>query len=81
MPDRAVLSRRPATIAQRCCAGRAAVAEGFEREFRPLLLTSTTGRSAEPVPFLYTAHDIENLKLAGARVYAASAARSARCGC
>ena len=33
------------------------------------MLTSTTGRSAEPVPFLYTARDIENLKLGGARVY------------
>ncbi|MDB6152312.1 MAG: Coenzyme synthetase-like protein, partial [Chthoniobacteraceae bacterium] len=33
-----------------------------------LLLTSTTGRSADPVPFVYTAHDIENLKLAGERV-------------
>jgi phenylacetate-coenzyme A ligase PaaK-like adenylate-forming protein len=69
VPDRAVLTRRPGTIAKALLRGRAAVAEGFEREFRPLLLTSTTGRSAEPVPFLYTAYDIENLKLAGARVY------------
>jgi phenylacetate-coenzyme A ligase PaaK-like adenylate-forming protein len=69
VPDRAVLSRRPGTILRALLRGKAAVAEGFEREFRPLLLTSTTGRSTEPVPFLYTAHDIENLKLAGARVY------------
>ena len=70
VPDRAVLARRPGTIARALLRGKAAVAEGFEREYRPLLLTSTTGRSAEPVPFLYSAHDIENLKLAGARVYA-----------
>jgi len=69
VPDRAILARRPSTVAKALLRGRAAVAEGFEREFRPLLLTSTTGRSAEPVPFLYTSHDIENLKLAGARVY------------
>ena len=68
VPDKAVLSRRPSSIAKALLRGRKAVVEGFEREFRPLLLTSTTGRSAAPVPFLYTAHDIENLQLAGARV-------------
>ena len=79
-PDRAVLRERPSTIVRALLRGKAAVAEGFEREFRPLLLTSTTGRSAEPVPFLYTAHDIENLKLGGARVMK-HAAPIARCGC
>jgi phenylacetate-coenzyme A ligase PaaK-like adenylate-forming protein len=69
VPDRAVLSRRPGTIVRALFRGKSAVAEGFEREFRPLLLTSTTGRSSEPVPFVYTAHDIENLKRGGARVY------------
>jgi phenylacetate-coenzyme A ligase PaaK-like adenylate-forming protein len=68
-PDRAVLAKRPATILRALLRGKSAVAEGFEREFRPLLLTSTTGRSADPVPFLYTAHDIENLKRGGAFVY------------
>ena len=68
-PDRAVLARRPSTIARALLRGKKSVAEGFEREFRPLLLTSTTGRSSEPVPFLYTARDIDNLRLAGARAY------------
>ncbi len=68
IPDRQILSRRPSTIAKALFHGKAAVAEAFEREFRPLLLTSTTGRSAEPVPFVYTAHDIANLEVAGARV-------------
>ncbi len=67
-PDKAILSRRFSTIAKALTRGRAAVELGFEREFRPLLLTSTTGRSAEPVPFLYTGHDITNLEVAGARV-------------
>jgi len=69
VPDRAVLSRRPGTMVKALLRGKAAVTDDFEREFRPLLLTSTTGRSAEPVPFLYSAYDIENLKLAGSRAY------------
>jgi phenylacetate-coenzyme A ligase PaaK-like adenylate-forming protein len=68
IPDKAALSRRFSTIARALVRGRAAVEKGFEAEFRPLLLTSTTGRSAEPVPFLYTARDIENLRIGGARV-------------
>ena len=68
MPDKAVLARRPSTIFKAVLRGRTAVAEAFEREFRPLLLTSTTGRTADPVPFLFSAHDIDNLRLAGARL-------------
>lgn len=68
VPDKRVLARRPSTILRALRQGRVAVAEAFEREFRPLLMTSTTGRSAEPIPFLYTAHDIEVLKQAGALV-------------
>lgn len=68
MPDRAVLSRRPSTVLRALFQGKTAVAHRFEREFRPLLMTSTTGRSAEPVPFFYTAHDIALLSQAGAFV-------------
>ncbi|MEO6787489.1 MAG: AMP-binding protein [Chthoniobacteraceae bacterium] len=67
-PDRRMLSRRIPTIIRAMVHGRRAVEEGFEREFRPIFLTSTTGRSAEPVPFLFTAHDIGNLRLAGKRI-------------
>jgi phenylacetate-coenzyme A ligase PaaK-like adenylate-forming protein len=67
-PDKEILRKRWRAIGSALIHGKRAVAEGFEREFRPLLLTSTTGRSAEPVPFLYTAHDIQNLRFAGARV-------------
>ncbi len=74
-PDAKVLSRRPSTILRALLRGRAAVAEGFEREFRPLLMTSTTGRSADPVPFLYTAADIDVLKTAGATVMRVCGAR------
>jgi phenylacetate-CoA ligase len=39
-----------------------------EREYRPIFMTATTGRSARPVPFLYTGYDIEILKVAGSRI-------------
>ena len=67
-PDKDVLARRFYTMAKALVRGRKAVADEFDREFRPILMTSTTGRSSAPVPFLYTAYDIANLELAGARV-------------
>jgi phenylacetate-coenzyme A ligase PaaK-like adenylate-forming protein len=75
VPDRNVLSRRPSTILRALLHGRKAVADGFENEFRPIFLTSTTGRSADPVPFLYTNHDLANLQLAGERVFGVCGAR------
>lgn len=68
IPDEAVLRRQPATIWHALRHGKAATKKAFEHEFRPLLLTSTTGRSSLPVPFLYTAHDLEILTLAGRRI-------------
>jgi len=67
-PDERVLKRRPSTILAALMRGREAVKEAFEREFRPVMMTSTTGRSAEPAPFIYTARDIRTLAEAGARV-------------
>jgi phenylacetate-coenzyme A ligase PaaK-like adenylate-forming protein len=67
-PDPAALARRPGTILAALTRGRATVKEELEREYRPLMMTSTTGRSAEPAPFAYTAHDIRMLSIAGARV-------------
>jgi phenylacetate-coenzyme A ligase PaaK-like adenylate-forming protein len=75
VPDETVLKKRWSSIAGALLHGRKSMAARFEREFRPLLLTSTTGRSAEPVPFLYTAHDVANLRVAGARVMEVCAAR------
>ncbi|WP_269527056.1 phenylacetate--CoA ligase family protein [Coraliomargarita parva] len=40
----------------------------LEREFRPIFLTSTTGRSSRPVPFLYSAYDLDRLQIAGTRL-------------
>jgi phenylacetate-coenzyme A ligase PaaK-like adenylate-forming protein len=68
VPDRKLLMKKPAVIARALFFGRAAATQKLEREFRPLMLTSTTGRSSEAVPFLYTQHDIDNLATAGYRV-------------
>ncbi|MEM1295940.1 MAG: AMP-binding protein, partial [Verrucomicrobiota bacterium] len=68
IPDQEVLKRRSSTIIKALCLGRARVQRDFEKEFRPIMMTSTTGRSTAPVPFLYTAHDLENLKTTGIRL-------------
>lgn len=68
VPDEDVLKRRPSTILRASYRGRNGVKADFEKEYRPILMTSTTGRSAEPVPFLYSQHDLDNLALAGRRM-------------
>ncbi|MGH7941013.1 MAG: phenylacetate--CoA ligase family protein, partial [Limisphaerales bacterium] len=68
IPDEKKLSRRPGTICRALLKGRRAVREQFEAEFRPIFMTFTTGRSAEPVPFLYTRQDMKILAEAGRRV-------------
>ncbi len=39
----------------------------FEREYRPIFLTATTGTTNQPVSFLYSDYDIENLRIFGYR--------------
>ena len=50
--------------------GKAAVLEDLRREYYPIFMTFTTGRSAQPVPFLYTKHDLEELEASGIRLNA-----------
>lgn len=68
MPNEAALRREPGMIFDALLHGRNAAKEHAEAEFRPILLTSTTGRSADPVPFLYTKHDLHNLDISGTRL-------------
>jgi len=68
IPDEQTLAHRPTTIMRALLAGRASVKRGFEAEFRPVFLTSTTGRSADPIPFLFSKHDLANLSNAGNRI-------------
>lgn len=67
-PENKILAHRLDTLGRVLFQGRKAVTEGFEREFRPLMLTSTTGRSSETVPFVYTQHDIGVLEITGQRM-------------
>ena len=67
-PDTDALRRKPGVIARALLHGRKNTEEALDREFRPIFMTSTTGRSAEPTPFFYTNHDLEQLKTAGARL-------------
>jgi phenylacetate-CoA ligase len=68
VPDEKILGRRPGVMLQALLHGRSSVREKFESEFRPVFMTFTTGRSAEPVPFLYTQQDLDRLAIAGRRV-------------
>lgn len=67
-PDAQVLRRRPRVMAEALLRGRGAVERRFEREFRPIFLTATTGRSAARVSFVYTDHDLRILREAGSRL-------------
>ncbi|MFP6854728.1 MAG: hypothetical protein VB980_03015, partial [Opitutales bacterium] len=67
-PDGKTLTRKPSVMMKALFMGKSHVRKSFEREFRPVFMTSTTGRSADPIPFLYTHHDLDNLRLAGGRV-------------
>ncbi|MBI4661612.1 MAG: AMP-binding protein [Verrucomicrobia bacterium] len=69
IPDERILARRCSTVFQVLRRGRENVKRGFEAEFRPIFMTSTTGRSSEPIPFLFTGHDLANLAMAGRRLF------------
>jgi phenylacetate-CoA ligase len=74
VPDKQILTRRPSTIFNALTRGRKFVERKFEAEFRPIFLTFTTGRAAQPVPFTYTQHDLANLSLVGHRMMEVCAA-------
>ena len=48
--------------------GEEAVRHRISREFRPVFMTYTTGTTSKPIPFLYTNHDLDNLRTSGARM-------------
>jgi phenylacetate-coenzyme A ligase PaaK-like adenylate-forming protein len=75
IPDEKVLTHRPGTILRALMHGREQMRREFESEFRPIFMTFTTGRSAEPTPFLFTQRDIGNLGSAARRVVEICAAR------
>jgi phenylacetate-coenzyme A ligase PaaK-like adenylate-forming protein len=74
-PDPKVLARRPSTILGAAFHGREAVKKGFEWDYRPIFMTFTTGRSAEPTPFLFTQRDLTHLATAARRIVEIGGAR------
>ena len=75
IPDEKVLARRPGTILRALAHGRERVKQEFEAEFRPIFVTFTTGRSAEPTPLFFSQHDLARLATAGRRLVKICAAR------
>jgi phenylacetate-coenzyme A ligase PaaK-like adenylate-forming protein len=75
IPDQKVLARRPSTILRAIAHGRERVKHDFEAEFRPIFVTFTTGRSAEPTPLFFSQHDLTRLATAGRRLVEICAAR------
>lgn len=67
-PDAKDLARRPKTILRAALRGRKKVEAELSDEFRPISMFLTTGRSAEPLPFLLTRHDRDNLVSASRRL-------------
>ena len=64
-PDPEHIRRKPAVIWDAVRHGRTTARQHVEQEFRPVMMTSTTGRSAAPVPFFYTRYDLNNLARSG----------------
>ncbi|MFY9341041.1 MAG: AMP-binding protein [Planctomycetota bacterium] len=62
------LRKKLPLLLQKWTAGKEAVKKTVRDEFAPCFMTFTTGRSAEPVPFFYSPHDIHNLHETGARL-------------
>ena len=65
VPDEQILKKRPEVFLKALTRGRAAVKRDLEFEYRPVFMISTTGRSADSVPFLLTRYDLANLERAG----------------
>lgn len=68
LKEYAPLHQKAMLVIDRLMGGPERARTRVEREYRPIFMTATTGRSARPTPFLYTLHDIEILKTAGSRI-------------
>lgn len=62
------LSKKLPLLWQKWTKGTDSVRRAVKREFSPCFMTFTTGRSADPVPFFYSPHDIQNLHDTGSRL-------------
>lgn len=48
--------------------GKHWVKKNLEKEYKPIFLTATAGTTNNPISFLYTSHDIQNLHVYGRRL-------------
>lgn len=48
--------------------GKNCIKARLEKEYRPIFLTATAGTTNNPISFLYSSHDIENLHIYGRRL-------------
>lgn len=48
--------------------GKAGLKAGLEREYKPIFLTATSGTTYQPIAFLYSSYDMENLRIYGKRL-------------
>lgn len=62
------LSKKLNLLSQTVVKGKARLKFNLEREFKPTLMTFTTGTTNRPVPFVYSNYDINNLYTSGARM-------------
>ena len=62
------LSRKLPLLWHSWTKGKEWVKEELRKEFYPCFMTFTTGRSAEPVPFFYSRHDLDSLRTTGGRL-------------
>jgi phenylacetate-CoA ligase len=68
IPNEAILKKQWSSINLALRHGPAGAKRLLARELRPIFMTSTTGRSSGPVPFVYTQHDLDRLEVSGARL-------------
>lgn len=68
IPSESVMKREWGVIWNAVFHGSNFAKEEIEKEFRPVMMTSTTGRSSDPVPFAFTKHDLANLDITGRRL-------------
>lgn len=62
------LAKKLPLLWQKWTQGAAAVRARIREEYAPSFMTFTTGRSAEPVPFFYSQHDLRTLRETGTRL-------------
>lgn len=68
VPDERILKKQWSSLQLAMRHGPAGTKRLLERELRPIFMTSTTGRSSNPVPFLFTQHDLDRLEISGRRL-------------